>query len=327
MKYRIGYFDSAKGFAIFSVVLAHLNTFLDWKNLLLSYVVHSYFMSLFFFISGYFCYREVPFLQFSFLKGKIKQLVIPYLTTCLLVCFFYSLLFQTNLLDRYLLDSSKGGYWFLLTLFTYYCFYLCVNRIAQLFKKEIQKKSIFVILIILLGVGIVFVTSSVSVQISYLLSLPELRRFFLSFSFGLIVSCFASHFNVWNNKITILSGILYFSIMLMNYDDKTCIGFVLWLTVSNLACLFIINIFRLLGDNVSRLRTYGNNSLGIYLYHYIFVYFLKYFLPSSWFYGTSTWDIILIFLFFFILSIIVLELSLLLIRLTNKLKLNFLIGS
>ena len=186
MKYRIGYFDSAKGFAIFSVVLAHLNTFLDWKNLLLSYVVHSYFMSLFFFISGYFCYREVPFLQFSFLKGKIKQLVIPYLTTCLLVCFFYSLLFQTNLLDRYLLDSSKGGYWFLLTLFTYYCFYLCVNRIAQLFKKEIQKKSIFVILIILLGVGIVFVTSSVSVQISYLLSLPELRRFFLSFSFGLM---------------------------------------------------------------------------------------------------------------------------------------------
>lgn len=43
MKYRIGYFDSAKGFAIFSVVLAHLNTFLDWKNLLLSYVVSQLF--------------------------------------------------------------------------------------------------------------------------------------------------------------------------------------------------------------------------------------------------------------------------------------------
>jgi len=106
MKYRIGYFDSAKGFAIFSVVLAHLNTFLDWKNLLLSYVVHSYFMSLFFFISGYFCYREVPFLQFSFLKGKIKQLVIPYLTTCLLVCFFIHYYFKLI----YLIDT----YWTLL---------------------------------------------------------------------------------------------------------------------------------------------------------------------------------------------------------------------
>ena len=105
------------------------------------------------------------------------------------------------------------------------------------------------------------------------------------------------------------------------------IKLILALMVSNLACLFIINIFRLLGNYVSRLSTYGNNSLGIYLYHYVFVYFLKYFLPSSWSYGTSTWDIILIFLLFFILSIIVLELSLLLIRLTNKLKLNFLIGS
>lgn len=327
MKYRIDYFDLAKGFAIFSVVLAHLNTFLNWNNPFLSYVIHSYFMSLFFFISGYFCYKEFSFPQFSFLRKKIKQLLVPYLTICLAICFLYSLFFHIDFLNRYLLDSSKGGYWFLITLFTYYSLYLCVNRISCLFKKEIMKKSIFVILIILLGSGITFVASVVPIQVSYLLSLPELRRFFLSFCFGLIVKLLVSNFNVWNNKITIWSGVLYFSIMLMSYDDKTNIGFILWLMASNLACLFIINVFRLLGNKSSRLIIYGKNSLGIYIYHYIFVYFLKYFFPSSWWEEISILNVFVILLLFIILSILILELSLLLIRLTNKLRLNFLIGS
>lgn len=328
MKNRVVYFDLAKGFAIFSVVLAHLNTFFWGDNYFLSYVIHSYFMPLFFFISGYFCYKENCLYDFSFLKRKIKQLLIPYLTACFLVCLLYSYLFQTDFLNRYLFDSSKGGYWFLLVLLVYYCAYLFIHLIASCCKDEVRNRFVFVALSLLIGGVIVFISYSVPLHVSYLFSLPELRRFWLSFSLGMIARLLMPYYNVWNNKVTKLSGILYFLIMVLGYNDKTITGFVVWLIASSLACLFIINIFRIFEETFFRLRVYGSNSLGIYIYHYIFIYSLKYFFQSFFTHDEfSSLETILIVVLLVVLSVVILELSLLLIRLTTKLKLKFLIGS
>ena len=134
MDKRLQYFDIAKGIAIYSVILVHLNTFCGWNSNLLFYIIHSYFMPLFFFISGYFCYKQGIFDYSLYLRKKIKQLIVPYFTSCLFICFVYSYLFDVNLLDRYLFDSSKGGFWFLLTLFIFQLIYVCLKRFISKIK-------------------------------------------------------------------------------------------------------------------------------------------------------------------------------------------------
>lgn len=57
MKRDLG-FDAAKGFAIYSVVVLHIINFLGWRNDNILHYIVSYYMPIFFFISGYFGYKK-----------------------------------------------------------------------------------------------------------------------------------------------------------------------------------------------------------------------------------------------------------------------------
>ena len=321
---RLSFFDSAKGFAIFSVILAHLNTFLDLENLHLAYIIQSYFMPMFFFISGYFCYKQSDLDYLLFLKKKFKQRIIPYVTSCLGICIVYSLIFNVNLFNRYIFDSSKGGYWFLIVLFVFCNLYVICHKITCSIKSNIRKNMLFFLLLIFVYLIFCVLPLLVSVDTSYLFSLPELRRFFPAFAFGMLFKILSSSIDIWNYKSTLLSAIIYFSLLIYGYNDKTIIGFFIWMIVSIAACVFYLNLFKKINIFMPIFISYGRNSLGIYIYHYIFIYILKAIVPVSLFSELPTGIIMFVFI---VLTVGVAELSELMIRLTYKLKLKFLIGA
>lgn len=321
---RLHFVDDAKGLAIYSVILVHLNTFLDWDSQALTYVIHSYFMPLFFFISGYLCFKNEKIDIHLFINKKIKQLIVPFFTSSLAICVLYSIMFDITLLDRYIFDSSKGGYWFLIVLFIFNCIYvLCVLVISSI-KININKGILFVFVLLFIWLLLCMISMIISEQISYLFSLSELRRFYPSFFLGILAKKYISNVNIWDNKVMCLSGLTYFLLLFYGYNDKTVVGFFMWLIASISACLFILNLFRLINKSVPLLSTYGRNSLGIYIYHYIFIYILKLLIPISLLNKFSGEIILLSFIF---LSFIIAELSIILIRLTNKLKISFIIGA
>ncbi len=322
MQKRIEFIDIAKGFAILSVLVAHLNTFLNWHNEICAFVIASYFMPVFFFISGFF---TQPFRSLN-LRQKFNQLVIPYLSICLLICLLYSCLFNENFIERYLFTSSKGGYWFLLTLFFFYFVYSVILKIINYGKVKYSEIK-FISLLLFAWMLIILSTELLPQKWGYLLSITDLRRFFPSFIFGIIAGQVNQRYNIWNNRIMIVSGVVYLSILLLGYNDKTISGFILWILASSCACVFLLNMFRVLENRFKFLIRYGKNSLTIYIYHYIFIYLLEYIIPYSWLNELYSWNTWIIFIIYIILVFLMMEASIVLGVITKKMHLGFLIGT
>lgn len=117
MTLRDSSFDAAKGLGIYAVVLIHSINFLGWENPVLSHLIVSFYMPVFFFISGYFGYSKKRSAS-EIITKRFKELVVPYLTVGLVMKVLVNLIFNTGFLNNYLLDESKGGFWFLLVLFS-----------------------------------------------------------------------------------------------------------------------------------------------------------------------------------------------------------------
>ena len=78
MKTRIRWVDVAKGIAIISIVLGHL------ANRRINSVAFTFHVPVFFFLSGYFLNLDLK--VSDFVKKKAKSLLVPYLTTCIVIC-------------------------------------------------------------------------------------------------------------------------------------------------------------------------------------------------------------------------------------------------
>ena len=74
---RLTYMDVAKGFGILCVIAGHMG------NETINRFVFSFHMPLFFVISGYFISERLC--SSELLKKRIKQLIPPYIFTCLVV--------------------------------------------------------------------------------------------------------------------------------------------------------------------------------------------------------------------------------------------------
>lgn len=78
-KKRIGYFDVAKGIALFAVMVGHTSASgVPWHVVQLCY---SFDMPLFFMVSGWFC-RPTDRLNLAYAKKNAKGLVLPYAIAC-----------------------------------------------------------------------------------------------------------------------------------------------------------------------------------------------------------------------------------------------------
>ena len=260
-------FDAAKGFAIFAVVLIHSINFLKWSNPVISHVIVSFYMPIFFIISGYFGYNK-KYTAKDIISKRFKELIIPYLTIGLLINLFGLFLFDNNLLHHYILDESKGGFWFLIVLFFCFVFYACTKKLSKGNDKVLFSLMIFVYLCF-------FILAFLSPSWAYdAFSLPSFRKFLPFFIIGLYLRKKESIFHPWSKKMLIISGIIYFSLIWIPVN-KNISGMFLWSICALGGSLFIINVFKF-SSSLSKLFSFwGQFSLTIYIYHYILMYILK----------------------------------------------------
>ncbi|ANB56542.1 acyltransferase family protein [Anoxybacillus sp. B7M1] len=182
MKERDYYFDNAKLFLIFLVVLGHfLRPYIEKNEL-----VHSVYVWIFLFhmpafvlISGYF---SKNFHKKGYLKKMAKKILLPYFVFQLIYSLYYAFLYEQDDLSLDFL-VPHWGLWFLLSLFTW-------NVMLYLFAKLPKIYSIG--LTILLGILIGFT------DVEKFLSLSRTFTFFPFFLFGFLLK--KKHFSILLEK-------------------------------------------------------------------------------------------------------------------------------
>ena len=147
MNKRIEYIDAMRGFNIIILVMVHVSGFCLCIESNVPSIV-SYFcefmLPLFFFISGFVCYRKDTLWDFSFsskfLRKKFTLLIIP-------TCIFFSIyIYVKNLgIQESLISDSKAGYWFTFVLFEYFILYFIIRSFTTIVQLQSIWEDIFAI--------------------------------------------------------------------------------------------------------------------------------------------------------------------------------------
>lgn len=147
---RIGYIDAIRGFTILLVVMSHVSGFglgFNGSNTF-SYriIVESFFMPLFFFISGFVLYKTdriwTVIDTWKFLVGKVSFLLVAPLIFMLALSQV-----KGNTFIEILFSNMKGGYWFTFSLFEYYVIYAVSRQLGFYMKFKNLVEDVFLLII------------------------------------------------------------------------------------------------------------------------------------------------------------------------------------
>lgn len=147
---RIGYIDAIRGFTILLVVMSHVSGFglgFNGSNTF-SYriIVESFFIPLFFFISGFVLYKTdriwTVINTWKFLVGKVSFLLVAPLIFMLALSQV-----KGNTFIEILFSNMKGGYWFTFSLFEYYVIYAVSRQLGFYMKFKNLVEDVFLLII------------------------------------------------------------------------------------------------------------------------------------------------------------------------------------
>lgn len=291
MNMREQRFDLIKGVAIFLVVIGHVLTFCirEIDNAFLFKIVAAVHMPLFFFVSGWFSYKE-GFRSPDLLK-RFRQLIVPGLICMTLFFFAFP---HTGVgtpfpktYESAIATSGKYGYWFVFTLFMITIYYWVITKIVSFINSEKLKYAVVIILSLL-----VFTFTNIENLWTQALCMDFASLYFPPFIFGVLARKNRSGFeNLCNNGYVYMSSLIIgcFCFYPLTYSWEfpglqTAIRFatpVLHICLAIVAMPLFTNWEKTafspdssaLGRSSARMWAYiGRNSLGIYLLHYFFLF-------------------------------------------------------
>lgn len=246
---------------------------------LLAEWLNTFHIYAFTFVSGYIYYyiryelKKRSYENFPiFLKNKVKRLIIPYISTCILWVIPVTLIIDEytwrGIFNKYILGSGPSQLWFLLMLFNVF--------IISFFTSNYWAKKSFVsgILILL----IFYLVSRNKIDISQKFMLRTGIIYLLYFYTGFI--CRKIQFNFNKNLIVLWTGvdiILFYLYKTISF--KSLSNLILFSALLKIVGIFmIVSILLYLADRVSWkenkvFKFVSKRSMLVYLFHQQLIYF------------------------------------------------------
>lgn len=275
MKQRIEWLDAMKGIAIILVILGHIfnrmgeNPINNW--------IYKFHMPFFFMLSGFLAIKAINTPLLQGIKKKFITLIIPFITCGFSLSWIYS---KT---DKYIYDTFHGGYWFLLSLFTCWIIFLPLVKLLTHYKCNLISEIIILIFPFFLGNFVMnFMTEKYISITSFSFTFAYYRFFIIGYFMG---KCFflpklkqrLTQFSQYENYLSALSVITFMGISLCTIANKNFIHQLPLTIVQIILCIslffmiyFLYSHLKLSSSNI--LVHIGENSLILYLFHYLFVY-------------------------------------------------------
>lgn len=292
---RLHHFDIIKGIAILLVVMGHVLTMCirEIDSAPLFKFIERIHMPIFFFISGYFTYKEdgQGKLVLPKLTIRVKQLLVPFFVMSTLWIYYFPLSgLQSPFVstwDGLYLSAGKNGYWFTLCLFELIILYCLILPVLSKCRSFLSK----VTLVVLVSVILFLIKNSIPETVVNVLNMPQVCEFFPIFMVGVLARSIKAEFdkittsNVWIT-MSILVGSVLMYIVCWSWEFPSL---AMWIDV--LKCLLYICVVivaiatvkpwseRSYGESdgrggvFARLLAYmGSQSLAIYVLHYFFLF-------------------------------------------------------
>lgn len=276
----IPYLDFARCLAVVSVVSFHCAEALG-MSIWVSFF-HTYFLSLFFCISGI---LTNPKLDLQWLEQKALRCLVPFVSFLVVWFPYHAWLTNVPVLQDArdnLLSDSKGGAWFILTLFMFYACAYVAKRIQTRYKFGEFAYYLLLFLPWPVITGLMLISP---MELNYALSLASFRRYYLIFLLGIFmqrptimekVSTFS-----WYSFIPLAVYIFaaWYYVFYVG-DLQRNIDFFIWLFVNVVGCCAILNLFAGLQTKIpvpAVVKSVSTNSLGIYLTQFFFIPFVSIF--------------------------------------------------
>lgn len=281
MSQRIAYIDRLKGFAMLAVVFGHvcLWCFQDAFHPELQAFVSSFHMPLFMFLSGLMI--SAPPVGRKAL-AKFIQFMLPVLTVGVVyICYIDSTL------AHYLVNDSKGGYWYLFVLAAYYLLLLPFHLTARLQGRRRLLTDIGLAFFILLAMLAVYVL--LPKPANDLLTLYKMINFWPAFMLGFFFRRYQLTDRMMrHNWIFSLCLALYVCCM---FIDHAGVFYYIFVPMGLVALVVYFWLFKSREHNDSvierELARIGRGSLDVYIYQYFFLYSVKLSPLGRWFVETD----------------------------------------
>lgn len=285
-------FDLLKGVAIYLVVMGHVLTMCirDIDSAVAFKLIGEIHMPVFFFISGYFTYKVSGGRDFAApgLWRRFKQLIVPFVVvgSLWMVYFPHSKLHSplSGSIPEMLVSYWKDGYWFTLTLFELMLLYAGLGKLLRLLRRgALQAAALVAVYAGLLAAAPLISDASANYDP---VGIGLLARFFPIFAAGVFARKYASGFrrlaeNTWCFAVSaaVFFCAWYYSAYWWEFPGlpEGTIHAAQPLLHGSLMLLVFGLVYRAgAPTGKSAVRRWfvllGNNSLGIYLLHYFFLF-------------------------------------------------------
>lgn len=282
-KNRLREFDALRGFSIFLVVYTHILMVagLGGHETFLGDVITSFYMALFFFISGFFAWKPAS----SICKQNITH-VLPQKFKALVVSsvVFFALLNYSRSSDIFgWMTTGFRSYWFTIVLFQMFVIFYTAIGISKLVHREIALP----IMITLSLVALVVLRSHLlyNWRLWQILDMANLCLFLQFFTFGMICRKYSAKFQrIISNNITItiliITFVLIFCILRIPavFENEIITLLIYTFITTYIGILLLVSLFYISryyfeksGFIQNSLCRWGQRSLDIYMLHFFFL--------------------------------------------------------
>lgn len=278
---RMLWVDAMRGFSMLVVVFVHLLTWIyvtSDKSPLVSTLM-TFWMPLFFFVSGFFSYKSPA----SWSRSKLADILKRKIQAQIIGAVFFCALYRYFMLGRISFMDGFGAYWFTIVLFQMYIIYLILSLISAIARRDMAMPVMVVISIVFCGSIFVY---RYDFRLAEMLRWLNLAQYFQFFTLGLFCKKYWRPFISLISDIRVMTVLILgsvLSLLLMNsYWFTEQFGFIASfnrnLLVRYLTLMLVVSLFYKYSSALEGNRWYarvlcfiGQRTLDIYFIHFYFL--------------------------------------------------------